>query len=345
MYGRRMVRIMKWGTIFRTLLLVAGVSVAVAQQGTADDFKQSCEAVLRSKMEQFRAESACAVVVSAQDARVLALAECRAEETTLPVMTAETPMALSAHICTLAVAGVLDNGSMRLNTGVDCTPFRWKKSIIRDGRRNFGYLPCAGVMARSSLPGATRLCLYLRKDGVQQLAKKVGFTMPEVEIPLFLDQKIVTTPLQLAAFYTVFARKGVYTPLKTDGSAPEAGTQVLRADTAEKVGEALELCCKMRGKGWMINGTATRAQIPGYRVGCKTGTSSALDAYGKPVDDVMTVSAVGVLPVNAPRVVVAVVMQAPRPEDRAVGGGTVAAPVVRELAQKAIEHLNIEKAE
>ncbi len=82
-------------------------------------------------------------------------------------------------------------------------------------------------------------------------------------------------------------------------------------------------------------GTGKKAQIPGVRVAGKTGTAQKPDLHRRgysPRDRVA--SFVGYAPAEAPRILVAVVIDRPR---TATYGGTVAAPAFRRIAEYALE--------
>jgi cell division protein FtsI (penicillin-binding protein 3) len=85
------------------------------------------------------------------------------------------------------------------------------------------------------------------------------------------------------------------------------------------------------------NGTAPQAQVPGYRVAGKTGTSHKL-VNGQYVNKYVS-SFVGFAPASNPRIIVAVMLDEP------VGGlhygGQVAAPVFATVTANALRALNV----
>ena len=87
------------------------------------------------------------------------------------------------------------------------------------------------------------------------------------------------------------------------------------------------------------DGTGVEAQIPGYQVAGKTGTSRKIDDYGHYIDRYMA-SFVGFLPAGRPRLVIAVSIDEPR----TVYGGVAAAPLFSEIARYAIQRLGIPAA-
>jgi cell division protein FtsI (penicillin-binding protein 3) len=74
--------------------------------------------------------------------------------------------------------------------------------------------------------------------------------------------------------------------------------------------------------------TGSRALIPGYRVGGKTGTAIKARDDGRGYTDQYISSFVGVAPMDDPRLVVAVMVDSPK---GVYYGGAVAAPVFAEV--------------
>jgi cell division protein FtsI (penicillin-binding protein 3) len=84
-------------------------------------------------------------------------------------------------------------------------------------------------------------------------------------------------------------------------------------------------------------GTATRAQVPGYRVGGKTGTANKLE--GGRYTSKYVASFVGIAPISNPRLVVAVMID--EPSGGAYYGGLVAAPVFSRITEGALRSLGV----
>lgn len=115
---------------------------------------------------------------------------------------------------------------------------------------------------------------------------------------------------------------------------PKITRKVISEETSEKVRYALESV--------VTNGTGGNAFIDGYRVGGKTGTAQKVQNGSYMVGNYIT-SFMGFLPANDPQVIVYVAI------DNAKGitqyGGTIVAPIVRNILLDAINILNIEKPE
>jgi cell division protein FtsI (penicillin-binding protein 3) len=84
-------------------------------------------------------------------------------------------------------------------------------------------------------------------------------------------------------------------------------------------------------------GTAPKAQIPGYRVGGKTGTAHKLD--GRTYTNKYISSFVGFAPASNARLIVAVMIDEPSAGQHY--GGAVAAPVFREVMAGALRLMAI----
>lgn len=125
---------------------------------------------------------------------------------------------------------------------------------------------------------------------------------------------------------------------------PETGTiikeynsnkirEVITSETSKKVRYALESVVSL--------GTGRNAYIDGYRVGGKTGTAQKVNNGSYMVGNYI-VSFIGFLPADNPQIVVYVAI------DNAKGitqyGGTIAAPIARNIMIDAISSLNIEKS-
>ena len=107
---------------------------------------------------------------------------------------------------------------------------------------------------------------------------------------------------------------------------------VITPDTSKKVRYALESV--------VTNGTGRNAFIDGYRVGGKTGTAQKVKD-GHYMSGNYIVSFMGFMPANNPEIIVYVAI------DNAKGitqyGGTIAAPIVRNILKDSIDILKIKK--
>ncbi len=142
-----------------------------------------------------------------------------------------------------------------------------------------------------------------------------------------------STLLQLAMAYAAIANGGTLVePVLVRGTVGNDGIlvrttapaqrRVLSERTADQVMKML--LSAVEGEG----ATGSRALIPGYRVGGKTGTAIKASEDGRGYSDQYISSFVGVAPMDDPRLVVAVMVDSPQ---GAYYGGAVAAPVFAEV--------------
>ena len=217
-------------------------------------------------------------------------------------------------------------------------------------------LTTAGVLAESSNVGTVQIGEKLADDvrydymkrfgwgqatGIEMPAESDGILYPpsswddRTRYTTMFGQGVAGTTLQSLQVLATVANKGVRVAprvidawIDADGKetpqeSPE-GVRVISEATAKTLTEML-IGVTQEG------GTAESASINGYLVAGKTGTTEIL------TDDSTVASFVGFLPARDPVLAIAVIVN--RPEG--IYGGTVAAPVFREVALAAMQALNI----
>jgi len=151
-------------------------------------------------------------------------------------------------------------------------------------------------------------------------------------------QGIGVTALQLAMAYSAIANDGklvqpflVREIRDAKGKVvkifqPHIKASVITPKTASMVKKILRKV--------VIKGTGQEADIPGYDVAGKTGTSQKIDPRtGKYYKNKHIASFIGFFPASRPRIVIVVIIDEPHPISY---GGVVAAPVFKEIAQNII---------
>jgi cell division protein FtsI (penicillin-binding protein 3) len=216
-----------------------------------------------------------------------------------------------------------------------------------------GMLTVSQVIQKSSNIGTAKLALQLEPREMWDLYAAVGFGQaPNIGFPgtvagrLHPHQKwgqsdqarmsfgygISTSLFQLARAYTIFARDGELVPttiLRNPEYKP--GTRVISAKTAVEMRNMLETVTEQ-------GGTAIRARADGFRVGGKTGTSHKVEGKGYAANKYRAFF-VGLAPISAPRIVVAVMVD--EPSTGGHYGGEVAAPVFSTIVSETLRSLNI----
>ena len=232
-------------------------------------------------------------------------------------------------------------------------PLRWGKHKIRDFRNYGKALSVEDVIVKSSNIGTARIAQKIGVERQQAFLGDLGLlnTMP-IELieaqgarPLLpknwseistmtisYGHGISASPLHLATAYSTLLNGGLKvepTLLKRD--YPIAGPRVLSADTSRQAREMLRQV--------VTRGTASFGEVPGYRVGGKTGTADKPKRTGGYYEDKVIATFASVFPVDEPKYVLIVTLDEPvetsGKEPRRTAGWTavpVAAEVIRRVA-------------
>ena len=219
---------------------------------------------------------------------------------------------------------------------------------------NYGELSLAGVLAKSSQVGTTKVALELNPEFTRELFQRVGFgevigsgfpgeTVGNLPAYRKWDQVTQATfafgyglsvsSLQLARAYSVLANDGVLKDVSLVAlDSEQASQRVIDAEISQKVRQMLRAASG-------VSGTGKRAMIDGYSVGGKTGTLHKVKTGGG-YDESRYMSAfAGLSPAVNPRLVTVVVIDEPR--DGSYFGGLVAAPVFSEVTGSALRLLQV----
>jgi cell division protein FtsI (penicillin-binding protein 3) len=248
----------------------------------------------------------------------------------------------------------LEEGKVRFDTPIQTAPGKLTigPATISDSHAH-GVLTVAQVIQKSSNVGAAKMALSMTPADMWQMFDSLGFGTPlKLGFPgeaggrlrpaktwkpieqatMSYGHGISVTLIQLAHAYMVFARDGDLVPLLlTKANGPVSSDKnVFSAQTAREVRAMLELVVQP-------GGTAPRAQIPGYRVGGKTGTAHKAEAGA--YTNKYIASFVGLAPASDPRLIVAVMVD--EPSAGKYYGGDVAAPVFAQLMAGALRTLGV----
>ena len=225
------------------------------------------------------------------------------------------------------------------------------------------------VIVKSSNVGAIRVGLRLGPERLSRYVRRFGFGQalsPDFpsESPgivwkpsalndralasISMGYQVAVTPLQMAAAVAAVANGGellaprVVRAVSQNGVRVEPERRVIRRaispDTAARLTTIMEAVTE--------RGTARRAQVPGYAVAGKTGTSEKL-IDGRYSHSDHNASFVGFVPARDPRLVILVMIDTPRSttingvRQRAYTGGAVAAPIFQRIAESALRHLAV----
>lgn len=249
-----------------------------------------------------------------------------------------------------------DSGSIKVD---GATLHCWKHG----GHGDQSYLE---VVENSCNPGFVNLGLKLQKEKLMSYIKKFGFgsktgidlngeasgilfdvnKMGNVELATtaFGQGISVTSIQQVRAVSAIVNGGNLYTPyIVKNFLEPETNTiiknneaksvdQVISKETSETVKYALESV--------VAKGSGHNAYIENYRVGGKTGTAQTVE-NGIYSSSKYILSFIGFMPADDPEIVVYVAVS--NPKGVVQYGGTVAAPIARNIFLSAIDILDIKK--
>ena len=282
----------------------------------------------------------------------------------------------------LTLAAALDSGAITLENRFSCggaaqIPGRsqllhcWRSSG-HGGQSTAQALQnsCNLAFANIALAlGGERFYQYVQDFGIME---KTGIDLAGESKGVFFDKSLITdtqkwgtasltsgsfgqtfklTPLQLVRAIACVVNGGyllepyIVSEI-TDGEGntvlkqePTVLRQVIREETSKT------MCSLMESV--VTQGTAKNAQVYGFSIGGKTGTSEkidVLDENGKPTLDKI-VSFVGVAPMNDPQYIVLVALDTPsRSTGLYISGGVMAAPTVGAVMADILPYLGVEQS-
>ena len=251
------------------------------------------------------------------------------------------------------IALALETGKVRPDTIIQTAPgsLTIGSNTIHDAHPN-GALTVEQVIQKSSNVGAAKIALQLPAEKMWEMLTESGFGSPpktgfpgEVggrlrpakswkpieQATIAYGHGISVNLVQLARGYGLFASDGDLKPATLfKGNGPVAGRPVISPATARAVRHMLEMAVQP-------GGTAPKAQIAGYRVAGKTGTTLKLE--GRAYTNKYVSSFVGFAPASNPRLIVAVMLDEPSAGEHF--GGAVAAPVFSAVTGAALRMLGV----
>ncbi len=317
---------------------------------------------LKAIAEKHRAKAAGAVVLDVQTGEVLALANwptynpnsrtnLSGEQLRNRVLT--DTFEPGSTIKPFAISLALEKGLVQPNTSMPIgkSMVVGKKAIT--DTHPYSVLTVSEVVQKSSNIGTVKMAMQLQPQEMWEMFQAIGLGqapnlgfpgavagrlrpyknwVPIEQATMSYGYGLSASLFQMARAYSIFARDGELVPAtiyKTSG-VPK-GTQVISAKTAIQMREMLELVTQ-------TGGTATNAQTMGYRVGGKTGTAHKVEGKGYASNKYRGFF-VGMAPMSAPRIVVAVMVD--EPSAGGYYGGVVAAPAFANIVAGTLRTMNV----
>lgn len=290
---------------------------------------------LLAGIEKFMADGASGLILDIHTGEVLAMVS-------LPDFDPNKPPANDDTLFNKVTSGVYEMGSVlkipntamaleygvaNLNSRYDATqPIRVGRFSIKDYKPKNMVMSVAEVFVHSSNIGSAKMAMDVGPLRQQEFMKAIGFfEAPSIELPevgkpslpprsawkeastmtIAYGYGMAISPLQYARALAAITNGGTLrdlTLLKQESDQLPEGTSVVSPETTETM---LHLMYRVATEG-----TAKKAQVPGYWVGGKTGTANKRSGRSY-ISNAVVTTFVGVFP-EKPKYAVLVMMDNPR---------------------------------
>ncbi len=238
--------------------------------------------------------------------------------------------------------------------------------LIHDHKK-YGMLTVADILANSSDVGAIKIALRLGSPKFYDYIKAFGFGSPTgVDLPgesrgllnrldhwgsysiasVSMGQEVGVTPLQMITAVSAVANGGLlYKPhvvqemRRGEQAVPLPGPsslsepkRIIRPETAAILRSLME--------GVILHGTGKNARLDGWTAAGKTGTAQKIDPATRRYSPTNVIASfTGFAPINNPAVTILVSIDSPGGYPH--GGGDVAAPVFKRIAEQILPYLDV----
>lgn len=323
------------------------------------------QAILREEMqraiEEFRAIGGAGAIMEIESGELLSMVSLPDFDPHRPTKSSDAArfnrVALGSYemgstFKSFTMAMGLDYGVAGMRSRYDAThPLRIGGFTIQDTHPMNRALTVPEIYAYSSNIGTAKMALdiggkrqrqFLEKAGMMQ---PVAIELPEKAVPLApaewkeintvtisYGHGISVSPLHLMRGIAALAGDGTMprlTLLKDGNRSRITRSRIVSEDTAKNMRRLMRLVVE--------HGTAGKADVPGYRVGGKTGTAEKVGAGGGYSAHSKLALFVGAFPMDAPRYLVLVMIDEPKGNKSTFGfatGGWIAAPVVGKVVSR-----------
>jgi cell division protein FtsI (penicillin-binding protein 3) len=260
----------------------------------------------------------------------------------------------------LTVAMALDSGKVTLASTFDVRqPLQYGKFTIDDFHGQRRILTVPEIFTYSSNIGTAKMALSLGVEHHKSFLKKLGqldrlrTELPESAEPLFpkywaeintatiaFGHGLSVSPLQAVMGIGALVNGGTLIPptflKRSEAQAREVAVRVIKPQTSDAMRYLMRLNVE--------KGTATRAEVKGYYVGGKTGTSEkVVDGRYSKTKVLNTFTAV--LPADQPRYLLLIMLDEPQPTSESNGQATAgwnAAPTAGKVIARVAPMLGLE---
>ena len=253
----------------------------------------------------------------------------------------------------MAMAAVLESGEYPLDYQVD-TKLGWYRvqgNTVRDGI-GYGVLDLTGIIQKSSNVGISKVVLGLQDPTrVPRMMRRFGLGEDALlypgsqngSLPLYSARQrfalatlsfgygMAASTLQIARAYATIANQGRRPTVSlVKNTSPPSSEAVLSPQVAEQLMSMLKAVVTEGGTGF-------RAVVKGYHAAGKTGTARKAKRGGYSSDYVALFA--GIAPADNPRY--AMVIMVDEPQGGYYYGGSIAAPVFRQVMRRVLPIMGI----
>ena len=332
------------------------------------------ERELKEGIEEMGGEKGMAIMMNPETGEVLAMASYpfldpnnfgkfpEENRRNLPIWYAYEP---GSTMKVFLAASALDDKKVNPNSKFNCENGRRKigSAVIKDIVPR-GTLTVAEIVKYSSNIGASKIGELMGRDKYYKYLKKFGFgektgmglpgeSRGQLAAPrkwgaielatISFGQGISVTSLQLVTALSAIANGGylmkpyiIEKIVDPEGNVieentPQVATRVISYDTSFQMKQIMQDVVE--------DGTGKRAQIAGFSIAGKTGTAQIPNPEsGGYYTDRYIASFIGFAPVEDPKIVMVVVVEAPRKKTH---GGSVAATIFKQITEKVLFHIGV----
>lgn len=271
----------------------------------------------------------------------------------------------------IVISGIFEHGLVKPDDVLFCNngSCEFEGRIVRDTHGGHGNLTVSEIVTKSSNIGMAKLGLLMGNERMYKHLKQFNFgEKTGIELPgeiggifhplkkwsrkyslvsVSIGQEIAVTPLQFVTAFCSIPNGGllfeptiIKSTMNTDDKIKEdsQGHRSVRRLITTNV--ARNIMNPILTKA-VTEGTGKNANMLEYDVAGKTGTSQKVEgAGGRYSHEKYVGSFIAYAPAEDPRICVLVMINEPR--NGAYYGGTVAAPVVREIIKRSLFYLGVE---
>jgi cell division protein FtsI/penicillin-binding protein 2 len=339
--------------------------------------QQVLETELATASEKFRPKNITGIMVRPRTGEILALANLPNFDPNLPGASTDDSrrnrviadiVEPGSTFKITVVAGALSDGVVTLRDIFDCEhgAFKYGGRVLHD-HDPYGLLTVEQIITKSSNIGAAKVGIQLGPEALYRHIRAFGFgsrTMIPLQGEVFgivhqpknwnkvsiaqipMGHGISVTRLQMLMAMAALANDGVLMqPMLVDRIVDRSGRtvaqytpqkvrQVVSPEAARQMVQALKTVTTKEG-------TAPKAALEHYSVAGKTGTAQKVkpkEEGGGYYTDRFISSFIGFLPADDPQICISIVLDDPSGQ---YYGGQCAAPVFRNVAERAASYLNL----